>query len=177
VGGFFARVADALHSAGAAAVHKINFNGGDWWFFRKNAVNYRGSLQEWPAFLTRYLERHEIDVVVLFGDCRPIHRVAVREAARQELPCWVFEEGYIRPNYVTFERHGVNGYSELPTDTAFYADLPSSMSAPPSAGQPGWRWPTTPRARSPSPGSGTRCTTARSACSRGWYGVAATPAS
>ena len=130
VGPFFARVGSALRAAGAAAVHKINFNGGDWWYYRQQAVNYRGTKDDWPAFLADYLARHRIDAVILFGDCRPLHRVAVREAARLELPCWVFEEGYIRPNYVTFERHGVNGYSELPASTAFYADLPHSAPPP-----------------------------------------------
>jgi capsular polysaccharide export protein len=130
VGPFFARVAAALHDNGVAAVHKINFNGGDWWFYRKDAVNYRGTLEDWPGFLAGYLAQHRIDAIVLFGDCRPLHRVAVRQAARLELPCWVFEEGYIRPNYVTFERHGVNGYSELPTSTAFYADLPTGTPLP-----------------------------------------------
>jgi capsular polysaccharide export protein len=120
VGGFFQRVANALEAHGAHSVRKLNFNGGDWLFFR-SGDNYRGSLAEWPAYLAQYAQHHCIDAIVLFGDCRPIHRAAVAFAALRGLACWVFEEGYVRPNHVTFEKHGVNGYSmlalhELPVD-------------------------------------------------------------
>jgi len=41
--------------------------------------------------------------------CRDVH-IAVH----------VFDEGYIRPDWVTFELGGVNGHSQLPRDPAFY---------------------------------------------------------
>lgn len=130
VGPFFERVADAMREAGAASVHKVNFSGGDWLFYRKRAVNYTGTLAQWPAYLARYLEDNRIDVLVLFGDCRPVHVAAMDVAAERGLTYWVFEEGYIRPNYVTFERHGVNGFSGLPTDAEHYAALPASTAPP-----------------------------------------------
>lgn len=110
VGPFFGRVAEAMREASAASVHKINFSGGDWLFYRYRAVNYTGTLSQWPDFLARYLEDNRIDVLVLFGDCRPVHAAAISVAAERGLTYWVFEEGYIRPNYVTLERHGVNGF-------------------------------------------------------------------
>ncbi|MEO8281737.1 MAG: capsular biosynthesis protein [Ideonella sp.] len=130
VGPFFARVADAMRDAGAASVQKINFCGGDWLYYRKDASNYRGSLAEWPAYLAQYLEQYRIDVLVLFGDCRPVHAAAIDLATRRGLTYWVFEEGYIRPNYVTFERHGVNGFSGLPKAVSHYASLPATMAPP-----------------------------------------------
>lgn len=130
VGPFFGRVATAMREAGAASVHKINFSGGDWYFYRRDSVNYTGTLAAWPAFLARYLEENRIDVMVLFGDCRPVHVAAIEVAAERGLTYWVFEEGYIRPNYVTFERHGVNGFSGLPADAAHYAALPASTAPP-----------------------------------------------
>jgi capsular polysaccharide export protein len=130
VGPFFGRVAEAMRHAGAASVHKINFSGGDWLFYRQHALNYTGKLAAWPAFLARYLEENRIDVLVLFGDCRPVHAAAIAVAAERGLTYWVFEEGYIRPNYVTFERHGVNGFSGLPTDPGLYAALPASTAPP-----------------------------------------------
>jgi len=33
----------------------------------------------------------------------------------------VFEEGYLRPDYITFERFGVNGYSQLPRNPAHFS--------------------------------------------------------
>ena len=130
VGPFFSRVAMALREGGAASVRKINFSGGDWAFYRGDSVNYTGTLNQWPAYLARFLDEHRIDVIVLFGDCRPVHAAALEVAAARGLAYWVFEEGYIRPNYVTFERHGVNGYSGLPTDAAHYAALPATTAPP-----------------------------------------------
>ncbi|WP_418318629.1 capsule biosynthesis protein [Piscinibacter sakaiensis] len=130
IGPFFAGVAKALAGAGAAAVHKINFCGGDWLFYPNDSTNYRGTLPAWPAHLERFLDQHRIDAIVLFGDCRPVHAAAIRLATQRGLPYWVFEEGYIRPNYVTFERHGVNGYSGLPRDIDFYQALPASAAPP-----------------------------------------------
>jgi capsule polysaccharide modification protein KpsS len=69
-----------------------------------------------------------IEAVFLFGDCRPIHRPVARMAEELGMAVWVLEEGYLRPNYVTIERHGVNGNSRLPKDPDFYRravnDLP-----------------------------------------------------
>lgn len=129
VGPFFSRVAQAMREGGAAAVHKINFCGGDWYFYR-DGVNFTGRLRDWPGFLTAFLAEHHIDALVLFGDCRPVHKAAIRIASDRSLPYWVFEEGYIRPNYVTFERHGVNGFSDLPSDPTHYARLPETPARP-----------------------------------------------
>ena len=130
VGPFFKRVSAALQDAGASSVRKINFVGGDWLYYPSGADNYTGTLAHWPTYLSRYLAEHRIDAIVLFGDCRPVHRAAIQVAAERGLTYWVFEEGYIRPNYVTFERHGVNGYSGLPSDAAHYAALPTTMAPP-----------------------------------------------
>jgi len=123
LGPFFSRLARDLTSAGASVV-KVNFNGGDWAFSRRNVVNFRGGESEWPAFFDNLLTKYEIDVVMLFGDCRPIHRVAHEIAHRRAIEIGVFEEGYIRPDYITLERFGVNGHSLIPRDPAFYFSTP-----------------------------------------------------
>ncbi len=130
VGPFFARVADAMREAGAQSIQKINFCGGDWLFYRQDSINYYGTLSDWPDYLEQFLLQYRIDVLVLFGDCRPVHTAAISLATRRGLTYWVFEEGYIRPNYVTFERHGVNGFSGLPKDVEHYAALPQTMAPP-----------------------------------------------
>lgn len=121
VGPFFQRFARDLTSAGAQ-VFKINLNGGDWLFYPRNAVSFRGSLGEWPVFLSQMIELHAIDVVMLFGDCRVYHRVAHEIAKQRRLEIGVFEEGYFRPDYITLERDGVNGNSTLPDNPVFYRD-------------------------------------------------------
>ncbi|GKR23702.1 capsule biosynthesis protein [Aeromonas caviae] len=124
VGPFFRQLADALKAAGAT-VSKINFNAGDWFFFPRHAINYRGTMQAWPSWFRRFCENERVDAVLLFGDCRPIHRDAHAVAVDLGIDVGVFEEGYIRPNYVTLERHGVNGHSRLPRNAEAYHAQPA----------------------------------------------------
>ncbi len=123
VGPFFRRLAQDLTQAGAQ-VFKVNFNGGDWLFYPGDALNFRGHPKEWPAYFETLLEQLHVDMVMLFGDCRPIHRAAHEIAHRRGLEIGVFEEGYIRPHYITLERFGVNGNSPLPRSPLFYLNHP-----------------------------------------------------
>ena len=125
-------------------VRKINFNGGDWLFHRHlHATDYRGKLAAFPAFLGEYLAAHGIDGIVCFGDCRHYHSAAATLAAALGIPFFVFEEGYVRPDYVTLERGGVNAFSKLPRSAAFYRALPEvdidkPHPAAPSFGRAAW---------------------------------------
>lgn len=119
IGPFFARFAKDLEGAGAT-VFKINLNGGDWFFYREKSINFRGTPAEWPAFLRDILTLLDIDTVMLFGDCRAYHQVAHKISRERGIEIGVFEEGYIRPNFVTLEREGVNGFSPLPDKPIFY---------------------------------------------------------
>ncbi|MET5116120.1 capsular biosynthesis protein, partial [Burkholderia pseudomallei] len=60
--------------------------------------------------------------VLLFGDCRAIHRPIHEIARASGVRVHVFEEGYVRPLWITMERHGVNGRSLLPRDPGYYLD-------------------------------------------------------
>lgn len=119
VGPFFRRFGKDLAKAGAQ-VFKVNLNGGDWLFYPTGSIPFTGDMDNWAPFLEDLLERLHIDTVILFGDCRAYHKVALDIARRRGLEIGVFEEGYIRPNYVTFEREGVNGFSSLPSNPIFY---------------------------------------------------------
>lgn len=122
LGPFFRRLARDLEGVGAE-VFKVNFNGGDWLFYPSKAINYRGGIEDWPEFLERLLTELRIDVVFLFGDCRPVHKVAYEIATRLGVEIGVFEEGYFRPDYITLERHGVNGHSQIPRNPGFYFNV------------------------------------------------------
>ncbi len=116
VGPFFARFARDLEQAGAV-VHTINFNGGDWLFNPRGTV-WRGTMAQWPQWLAAHMAALSIDLVFLFGDCRPIHRAAHEVATRLGIELGVFEEGYLRPDFITLERYGVNGNSRRRCDPA-----------------------------------------------------------
>ena len=133
-GPFFRRLGDALAARGHG-VHRVNFHGGDWLFWRRSgANNYRGGLQGWPAYLEDLLERRAVTDIVLFGDCRPLHGAARAIAARRHVQVHVFEEGYMRPDWVTLEAGGVNGLSSLPRDPGWY--LHAARTLPPLAVPP-----------------------------------------
>lgn len=125
VGPFFHRLSQDLKSVGARVV-KINLNGGDWLFYRQGAIAFKGDINEWPAFLDNILQSYRINTVMLFGDCREYHKIAHKIAKERRIEVGVFEEGYIRPDYVTLERDGVNGNSALPSDPAYYLNKVST---------------------------------------------------
>ncbi len=118
-GPFFAQLAKTLKRSGAI-VHKFNFTGGDCLFYPLGANIYRRGMKAWPAELESYLLEHQISDVFLFGDCRPIHEPVRAIATKLKIVTWVYEEGYLRPDYITLEKNGVNGFSSLPKDPEFY---------------------------------------------------------
>ena len=113
VGGFFAYLADDLKARGHT-VAKFNFNAGDLLFSGQyRSINYTHGQNAWRKWLREYCENWRPDAILLFGDQRPIHRIATQIAREKEIAVYCFEEGYIRPNYVTFERGGNNANSPL----------------------------------------------------------------
>lgn len=119
VGPFFYRFAQDLSAAGAH-VFKVNFNGGDWLFYRHGAIAFQSNINEWPEFFREIVNQLDIDTIMLFGDCRIYHTKAYEVARQIGLEVGVFEEGYFRPDYITLEREGVNGYSPLPDKPIYY---------------------------------------------------------
>lgn len=122
LGPFFMHLSRDLRNAGAK-VTKVNFNGGDWLFSSGSCVNYTGHAIDWPKYLTRLIKERNIDVILLFGDCRSLHRMALKLAVPMGIDVGVFEEGYLRPDYITFERYGVNANSQLPRDASHYLSV------------------------------------------------------
>lgn len=122
VGPFFYRLSKDLKAAGAT-VFKINFNGGDLLFYPKGAISYTKSLVAFEEFLEDFCQKHSIDTMLFFNDCRPLHRIATHTARKLSIKIGVFEEGYIRPNFITFENGGVNAFSPIPRDPQFYKEI------------------------------------------------------
>lgn len=137
MGPLFRRLGQGLIAAGHG-VHKVNFNGGDRLFWRlPGGIDYRGSLEDWPAAFQRLLGELAITDVMLFGDCRDHHMGATRVCRELGIPVHVFEEGYVRPDWVTLELGGVNGHSSLPRDPAWYRETAAKLPpVPPHAQVP-----------------------------------------
>jgi len=112
-GPFFARLRDLLLAKGCQ-VTKVNFNGGDDLFYRSgDLVRFIQPMVLWESFLRNLLVERHIDAIVVFGTSRRHHRIAVRVAEALGIEFWAFEEGYVRPDYITLERGGVNADSPL----------------------------------------------------------------
>ncbi|XDZ51458.1 capsule biosynthesis protein [Neisseriaceae bacterium CLB008] len=135
-GPFFAQFGEWLTAQHGCQVFKLNFNGGDELFYPNDGVTalaYQQPESEFPAFLAQFIQDHDIDAVVCFGAYRAPHLMAKAVCAEhgKRPSFWVFEEGYLRPDYITFERSGVNAHSLLPTQPEAYrqayADLPVPM--------------------------------------------------
>lgn len=134
---FFTDLGRALTLRGHK-VRRINLSSGDWLFWRRGADNYRGPRDGWGAYVGSYILRHGVTDIVLFGDCRPYHAAAREAALPLGIRIHVFEEGYLRPNWVTCELGGVNGHSSLPRDAdeirAIARRLPQPGRAMPATG-------------------------------------------
>ena len=113
-GPFFHRLGRMLRKAGAE-VWRVGFNAGDraFWFHPRSYIPFRGSAEQWPDTFSKLIEEKGVTDIVLYGDTRPIHAQAVAEAKARGICVHVFEEGYMRPFWVTYERGGTNGNSRL----------------------------------------------------------------
>lgn len=123
VGPFFKNVTKWLQNQGCK-VYKINLNGGDEFFFPRNSMSFYEPITEFRQFLIDYIEKYSISAIVVFGDCRAYHKIAKSIVdSNSNLSFWVFEEGYLRPHYITFEKNGVNGFSLIPKNYDFYKNI------------------------------------------------------
>lgn len=111
VGPFFHDLAGCLRQNGIA-VDKINFTGGDVRFF-PGGHWFRGALDQFADHLVERVKGARPDACLLFGQDRPVHREARRVLEELGVPAMVFEEGYVRPNFITFEVGGVNSRSSF----------------------------------------------------------------
>ena len=113
-GPFFHRLSHMLRAAGAQT-WRVGFNAGDraFWFTPSTYIPYRGTAEDWADTFKALIADKQITDIVLYGDTRPIHAEAVGAAKAAGLTVHVFEEGYMRPYWVTYERGGTNGNSRL----------------------------------------------------------------
>jgi capsular polysaccharide export protein len=131
---FFPRLAARLEAAGHRVL-RVNFSLGDWLFWRRpGAINYRGTLEAWPAFVTDLMARAEVTDLVLLGEQRPYHKVAVAAAEAGGVRVTVTDFGYLRPDWLVMERDGMGGRSRFPRRPAAIRAL-AAMFPPPEMGQ------------------------------------------
>lgn len=114
---WFARNLATALEAGGCRVLRVNFCAGDavYWLGRP-ALNFRGSLSAWPVYLRDLIAREHVTDILFYGDGRPYHRIASEIAADVGINAYVYEFGYLRPDWITLERGGMSGRSHFPSD-------------------------------------------------------------
>ncbi|WP_349699716.1 capsule polysaccharide modification protein KpsS [Campylobacter coli] len=100
-------------------VFKLNFNGGDFLFY-PSGKRCKCDEKDLENFYESFFKEKKIDAIVMYNDCRLIHAKAIKVAKGLGIGIWIFEEGYLRPYCITFEKDGVNANSSLPRDKNFY---------------------------------------------------------
>ncbi|MEY8143147.1 capsule biosynthesis protein [Falsihalocynthiibacter sp. CO-5D18] len=113
-GPFFHRLGKMMRLAGAE-VWRVGFNQGDRAFWRnaESYIPFQEPQSAWPSFFQDLLTSKGITDIALYGDTRPIHAQAIEIANKNGITIHIFEEGYLRPYWVTYERGGANGHSAL----------------------------------------------------------------
>lgn len=123
MGNFFKKIDNSFRKQGATT-YKIGFNMGDQFFsYKDNYIPFKEIPEAWETFIKKFLLQNKIDKIFLFGDCRYYQRIARKVAYENNIEVFVFEEGYLRPHYITLEKFGVNGFSQIPRKTDFYNSL------------------------------------------------------
>lgn len=126
----FVEIARILQAAGSRCI-RINLNAGDWISWRwGNAISYRGDFAGWRGYVRRRIEADGVTDVILHGEERPYHRVAIEEARRLGARVNVVEMGYLRPDWVTLERDGLSSNSHFPADPAYIAEAAANLPEP-----------------------------------------------
>ena len=113
-GPFFWQLAKMVQASGAQ-VWRVGFNRGDraFWFSKDTYIPFSEPSEMWRPRLAEIIAEKSVTDIVLYGDTRRVHAQAVEQAKELGLTVHVFEEGYLRPYWVSYERGGSNGNSRL----------------------------------------------------------------
>ncbi|WP_209001737.1 capsule biosynthesis protein [Stappia albiluteola] len=109
-------------------VARVNFCLGDWihWHGR-GTRSYRGRPEDWARNVGDLLDRLRITDLVVHGDRRFYHRVAIEAAAMRGVRVIATELGYLRPGWMTIERGGYSVLSHFPDDPAAIRRIASDV--------------------------------------------------
>ncbi|MCF3932915.1 capsular biosynthesis protein [Acuticoccus sp. M5D2P5] len=99
-------------------VQRVLLHAGDALRAGHKGIPYRGTLQDFDAFLDKLITDEAITDILYFADRLPYHRVAEAVATRRGVIPYAVENGYLRPDWLTLEPGGMGAYSRFPDDRA-----------------------------------------------------------
>lgn len=120
---FFSEISDQLRAAGHTVL-KINLCFGDYLFWRRpGGINFRKSRKHWPDFIHSFLRQHNVTDIILLGEQREYHKTAIAAAQEMGISVVSTDFGYLRPDWITFEKDGMSANSRFPRDPALISSL------------------------------------------------------
>ncbi|MBK17120.1 MAG: hypothetical protein CMK49_03785 [Prochlorococcus sp. SP3034] len=127
IGTFFSRLSKFLKSKNINT-YKILFPYKEYGFKKNQIIKFNEEMNSFKLFLLKVIEEKKIRHIFMYGDVIIPHQIAIETciALRKkgyEIDTEIFELGYLRPNYVTLEKNGVNFKSNIPRDKKFYEKL------------------------------------------------------
>lgn len=135
---FFAQLATALMKRDHRFT-RVNFCGGDSVYAgAEPKLDFDGRVEDLAGWYAATIERCDATDILMFGDCRAVHEPVHAIAQANGIRVHVFEEGYVRPHWITLEGTGVNGRSGLPRDARWYLAQRGHVPACPPALQTGY---------------------------------------
>ncbi len=128
---FFRELSKAIHNKGHETF-RVNFCGGDTLFsIGTMSWRFNHNIEQLPKWLAKKHQEYRFTDAILFGDTRPVHKETIKLLRDRGVRLHVFEEGYLRPNFITLESNGVNGYSNLiGKSTSFWRETPEETEYP-----------------------------------------------
>jgi capsular polysaccharide export protein len=114
-------------------VLRVNVCPGDWLMWRgQDTVWFRGSLAEWPDYLSRLIATQDATDIVYFADRFPYHKAAQRVARAHGVRSVAMEYGYLRPDWLILEEGGQSTYSHFPDDPAILTQAAQGLASVPT---------------------------------------------
>jgi capsular polysaccharide export protein len=127
---FFRELGAALAARGHA-VRRINLSLGDSLFWNNDrSEDFRGRPAEWPAHIAARMRELAVTDLVLLGEQRPQHRVAIAAAQARGVAVTATDFGYLRPDWIILERDGLNALSHYPRERAAILALAEGLPPP-----------------------------------------------
>ena len=125
IGTFFARLSNYLENNNVRT-YKISFPLYEYGFPKSRLIYYSKDIRFFKAFLKDLIIEKKIKHIFMYGNVLIPHRDAldlVKEFNKKgkKIKTHIFELGYMRPNFVTLESHGINHTSSFILDKEFYS--------------------------------------------------------
>ncbi len=130
---FWSQLSDGLKADGHL-VFKVHFCLADlvFWGWRRGK-SFRGKFPDWGPWIDRFMSERRITDIIYYADRFPYHKTALKRARARGVNVWVIEFGYLRPDWITFEREGMGAFSSFPRSKVAIQELAQGRDLPDSS--------------------------------------------